>query len=88
MRKAVNYAVDRTAYGDQAGPYAATPYDQYLPPGMPGYEDIQVYPDHPDIERRATWPTGIPETRDARSPSTTDRVERSTRPSTRSFART
>ena len=28
MRKAVNYAVDRTAYGDQAGPYAATPFDQ------------------------------------------------------------
>ena len=28
MRKAVNYAVDRTAYGDQAGPYAATPLDQ------------------------------------------------------------
>ena len=63
MRKAVNYAVDRTAYGDQAGPYAATPYDQYLPPGMPGYEDIQVYPDHPDIERArdlAGWHPGDP----------------------------
>jgi peptide/nickel transport system substrate-binding protein len=63
MRKAVNYAVDRTAYGDQAGPYAATPHDQYLPPGMPGYEDIQVYPDHPDLERArelAGWHPGDP----------------------------
>ena len=24
--------------------------DQYLPPGTPGYEDIDVYPAHPDIE--------------------------------------
>ena len=63
MRKAVNYAVDRTAYGDQAGPYAATPHDQYLPPGMPGYEDIDVYPDHPDIELArdlAGWHPGDP----------------------------
>ncbi len=63
MRKAVNYAVNRTAYGNQAGPYAATPHDQYLPPGMPGYEDIQVYPDLPDVERAralAGWQPGDP----------------------------
>ncbi|MEP6910661.1 MAG: ABC transporter substrate-binding protein [Actinomycetota bacterium] len=63
MRKAVNYAVDRTAYGEQAGPYAATPHDQYMPPGTPGYEDIQVYPEHPDIERArdlAGWHPGDP----------------------------
>ena len=63
MRKAVNYAVDRTAYGDQAGPYAASPFDQLLPPGMPGYEDIDVYPDHPDLERArdlAGWHPGDP----------------------------
>ncbi len=63
MRKAVNYAVDRTAYGDQAGPYAGTPLDQYLPPGMPGYEDIDVYPAHPDLERArdlAGWHPGDP----------------------------
>ena len=63
MRKAVNYAVDRTAYGDQAGPYAASPFDQLLPPGMPGYEDIDVYPDHPDLELArdlAGWHPGDP----------------------------
>ena len=63
MRKAVNYVLDRTAYGDQAGPYAATPFDQLLPPGMPGYENIDVYPDHPDIELArdlADWHPGDP----------------------------
>ena len=63
MRKAVNYAVDRTAYADQAGPYAGSPFDQYLPPGMPGYEDIQAYPDHQDLERArdlANWHPGDP----------------------------
>ena len=34
-----------------------------LPPGMPGYEDIDVYPDHPDVERArdlAGWHPGDP----------------------------
>ncbi len=63
MRKAVNYAVDRVLYGDRAGPYAASPYDQYLPPSMPGYEDIDVYPDHADLEHArdlANWHPGDP----------------------------
>src|SRR5207248_7239643 len=63
MRKAVNYAVDRTAYLAQAGPYAGTPHDQYLPPGEPGYEDIDVYPNHPDLETArnlANWHPGDP----------------------------
>jgi peptide/nickel transport system substrate-binding protein len=63
MRKAVNYAVDRTAYGAAAGPYAATPFDQYLPPFMPGYEDINAYPDHPDLALArdlAGWHPGDP----------------------------
>ena len=88
MRKAVNYAVDRTAYADQAGPYAGSPFDQYLPPGMPGYEDIQAYPDHQTSNARATSRTGIPEIPRGRSPSTTDRAARSTRPRPRSSART
>ena len=63
MRKAVNYALDRTAYAAAAGPYAGTPFDQLLPPGMPGYEDIDVYPAHPDVERArdlAGWHPGDP----------------------------
>ena len=63
MRLAVNYAVDRTAYGEAAGRYLAAPFDQYLPPGTPGYEDIDVYPAHPDLERArdlAGWHPGDP----------------------------
>ena len=63
MRKAVNYALDRAAYAAQAGPYAGSPFDQLLPQGMPGYEDIDVYPDQPDLERArdlANWHPGDP----------------------------
>jgi peptide/nickel transport system substrate-binding protein len=63
MRKAVNYAVDRTAYVAQVGPYAGTPHDQYLPPGVPSYEDIDAYPMHPDLDRArdlAGWHPGDP----------------------------
>ena len=63
MRKAVNYALDRTAYTAAAGPYAGTPFDQLMSPGTPGYEDIDVYPAHPDVERArdlAGWHPGDP----------------------------
>lgn len=63
MRKAVNYALDRTAYSAVAGPYAGTPFDQLMSPGTPGYEDIDVYPAHPDVERArdlAGWHPGDP----------------------------
>ena len=63
MRLAVNYALDRTAYSAVAGPYAGTPFDQLMSPGTPGYEDIDVYPAHPDVERArdlAGWHPGDP----------------------------
>ena len=63
MRKAVNYAVDRTAYVQQAGPYAGSPFDQLIAPNQSGYEDIDAYPDHPDIEHArdlANWHPGDP----------------------------
>jgi hypothetical protein len=63
MRKAVNYAIDRTALSATAPPYQAPITDQYLPAGMPGFEDINVYPDHPDIEHArdlAGWHPGDP----------------------------
>ena len=48
MRQAVNYAVDRTALTDVGGFGAGVPppvpTDQMLPPGMPGYDDVSVYP--------------------------------------------
>jgi ABC-type transport system substrate-binding protein len=36
MRKALNWALDRTDYTAQAGPYAGTPWTHLLPPGFPG----------------------------------------------------
>jgi ABC-type transport system substrate-binding protein len=36
MRKAINWALDRTAYVAQAGPYAGSPWSYIIPPGFPG----------------------------------------------------
>ena len=63
MRKAVNFAIDRTALAATAGPFAGSATDQYLPPGVPGFSDIDAYPIHPDIEQArelADWHPGDP----------------------------
>jgi peptide/nickel transport system substrate-binding protein len=50
LRRAVSYAVDRTALVNTGGAFAATPTDQYLMPGLPGYVDGNFYPlDGPDL---------------------------------------
>lgn len=50
LRRAVNYALDRPALVRLFGPDGATPADEYLPPGFPGYEPRHVYPvDGPDL---------------------------------------
>jgi ABC-type oligopeptide transport system substrate-binding subunit len=36
LRKAINWAVDRTDYSAQAGLYAGSPWTHLLPPGFPG----------------------------------------------------
>ncbi len=52
MRKAVAYAIDRAALVRLLGAFGGEPTDQYLPPGIPGYEDIDLYPlDRPDVEK-------------------------------------
>jgi YVTN family beta-propeller protein len=53
MRRAVNYAIDRRALtAAPALPDTARPTDQYIPPGVPGYEDRPIYPlGGPDLER-------------------------------------
>jgi DNA-binding SARP family transcriptional activator/ABC-type transport system substrate-binding protein/DNA-binding beta-propeller fold protein YncE len=53
LRQAVNYALDRRALARQ-GLYAdlpASPTDQYLPPGMPGFHDARIYPFRPDLAK-------------------------------------
>jgi YVTN family beta-propeller protein len=54
MRRAVNFAVDRTALARQGSAFVdpgfpANATDQYLPPAMPGFADVEVYPLTPDV---------------------------------------
>jgi YVTN family beta-propeller protein len=47
LRRAVNYAIDRTALaqlGNPGLPLPEHPTDHYLPPGIPGYRDVRTYP--------------------------------------------
>jgi YVTN family beta-propeller protein len=51
LRKAVNYAIDRSALAalGSAYPYALRPIDQYLPAGLFGFRDVSIYPFTPDL---------------------------------------
>jgi YVTN family beta-propeller protein len=54
LRQAVNFAIDRAALarlGDEYTPLPEHPTDHYLPPGVPGYRDVHVYPLTPDLAR-------------------------------------
>jgi YVTN family beta-propeller protein len=51
LRRAVNYAIDRAALarlGDAFVPLPEHPTDHYLPPGIPGYRNVHIYPLAPD----------------------------------------
>ena len=53
LRQAVNYAIDRRALarlGD-AFSYPLRPTDHYLPPGVPGFRDVSIYPFTPDLAK-------------------------------------
>ena len=76
MRKAVNYAVDRTAYGDQQARTRRSPFDQYSRRACRATRTSTSIPIIPTSSRRATSRAGIPETRCGRSPSTTARAGR------------
>jgi YVTN family beta-propeller protein len=54
IRQAVNYAIDRRALERQGGlnfVFPFSPTDQYLPPGMPGFRDLRIYPFRPNLEK-------------------------------------
>jgi ABC-type oligopeptide transport system substrate-binding subunit len=52
IRQAISYAIDRPTLIKQAGPRTGTPADQYLPPRMPGYKDVEIYPTAgPDVAK-------------------------------------
>ena len=60
LRRAVSYAIDRRALARIAGlaSTAATPTDQFLPPGMPGFRDVRAYPFAPDVARARSLTRG------------------------------
>jgi peptide/nickel transport system substrate-binding protein len=60
LRKAVNYALDRQALARTRAflAAAATPTDQLLPPGMPGFRDVHAYPFSPDLEKAKRLASG------------------------------
>jgi peptide/nickel transport system substrate-binding protein len=61
LKKAVNYAIDREALVAQRGAYAGAVTDQHLPPGVPGFRDVPIYPARPDVARArelAGWSPG------------------------------
>ena len=52
VRRAVGYAIDRTALARLGNPYTQTPdqpTDDYLPPGVPGFQGLKIYPLRPDL---------------------------------------
>ncbi len=51
MRKALNYAVDRTVVTNAAGFRAGKPTDQIIPPGLAGYRNASLYPTHANVAR-------------------------------------
>ncbi len=54
LREAVNYAISRQALarlGDMHSTFPDQPIDHYLPPGIPGYRDIDLYPPTPDLTK-------------------------------------
>jgi YVTN family beta-propeller protein len=54
LRRAVSYAINRRALaslGDAFAPLPEVTFDHYLPPGIPGYKDVALYPPGPDLSR-------------------------------------
>jgi peptide/nickel transport system substrate-binding protein len=51
LRRAINFAVDRTALEAQRGAHAGTPTDHFLSPDFPGYRRVRIYPLRPDLAR-------------------------------------
>ncbi len=61
LRRAVSYAIDRAALarlGDFFQPAPDQPIDHYLPPGMPGYRDVHIYPLTPDVAKASELARG------------------------------
>ena len=52
LRKAVNYALNRSALVGTGGPNVSVATDQYLPYSVPGFRDADIYPlERPDLQK-------------------------------------
>jgi peptide/nickel transport system substrate-binding protein len=51
VREALNYAIGRMPIISLLGPYAGTPTDQVIPPGVNGYKKLNVYPNNPNVAK-------------------------------------
>ncbi len=52
VRKAINYAINRTAILAQwGGPLAGAPSDQIIPAGQSDYKQFNIYPNTPDLAK-------------------------------------
>jgi peptide/nickel transport system substrate-binding protein len=63
LRQAVNYAIDRAALarlGDEYTPLPEHPTDHYLPPGIPGYRNVHIYPLTSDLAKASRLAKGHP----------------------------
>jgi peptide/nickel transport system substrate-binding protein len=50
VRKAINYAIDRTQILEEwGGPLAGNPTDQLIPPALVDYQKYSLYPNTPDL---------------------------------------
>lgn len=50
-RQAVGYAIDRSALMRAAGLNGGKPNDQVLAPGLPGYKELTVFPNSPNVAK-------------------------------------
>jgi ABC-type oligopeptide transport system substrate-binding subunit len=51
LRRAINFAVDRSALVGKHGYRTVRPTDQYLPIGFPGFKDAHIYPNQPNLKK-------------------------------------
>jgi peptide/nickel transport system substrate-binding protein len=50
LRRAVNFAINRSALIHEIGPHSGAPADQYLLPFQSAFRDARIYPARPDLK--------------------------------------
>jgi ABC-type transport system substrate-binding protein len=51
LRRAINFAIDRTELAAAVGPFTGRPWSHLLPPGIPGSSSTQPYPAHANLSK-------------------------------------